>query len=165
MIRQFLSFCLCLLASATLAQKPDFIRTPNGPNTIVDWNLKAKTLVLPHGTTLGLFGSQDTTGNVFVRVATGDTSLYFRVGGLKWVKSGSTASTGISTRIIAGTTATPLIIAYSGSPHPNYVLINTATNLIDNNTNVQYDGANFTLIGADNGTGHWADSAIFVIKP
>ncbi len=77
------------------AQKPDFVRTPNGPNTIVDWNLKARTLIVPHGDSVGIFwGSQDTTGQVFFRVHPGDTAFYFRVGGKKWIRGVSTGDLG-----------------------------------------------------------------------
>jgi hypothetical protein len=82
----FLLITLCPII--LLAQKPDYLRTPNGPNTIVDYNLKAKTLVIPHGTTLGLQGSQDSTGNIFFQVNGSDTSLYLRVAGNKWIKQG-----------------------------------------------------------------------------
>lgn len=87
MIRKFLSFLLCLFAFNAIAQKPDFIRTPNGPNTIVDWNLKAKTLIVPHGATLTLAGAQDTTGHVRLIIAAGDTSLYFYIRGKGWIKT------------------------------------------------------------------------------
>lgn len=69
------------------------------------------------------------------------------------------------TPIIAGTTATPLIIAYSGSVSPLYTLVRGSDNSFDWNTNVQYDGANFTILGADDGTGKFADSYTFAIKP
>lgn len=39
---------------------------------------------MPHGSTVGLYGSQDTSGNTYFRVASGDTSLNIRVGGVKW---------------------------------------------------------------------------------
>lgn len=87
MIRKFLSFLFCLISVSAFAQKPDFIRTPNGPNTIVDWNLKAKTLIVPHGTTLTLSGAQDTTGHIRLITAAGDTSLYFYVHGKGWIKT------------------------------------------------------------------------------
>lgn len=67
--------------------------------------------------------------------------------------------------IIAGTTATPLIIAYSGSVSPLYTLVRGSDNSFDWNTNVQYDGANFTILGADDGTGKFADNYTFAIKP
>lgn len=66
------------------------------------------------------------------------------------------------------TTTTPKVIAYSATISPDYVLINltgSPTNLIDNSTNVTYDGANFTIYGLDDGTGHFSDSFTFAIKP
>lgn len=69
------------------------------------------------------------------------------------------------TVITAGTTLTPLVIAYAETATPGYTLIRTSDNSFDNNTNVQYDGANFTILGADDGMGHFADNYIFNIKP
>lgn len=69
------------------------------------------------------------------------------------------------TPIIAGTTVTPLVIAYSASSNPGYTLRRVSDNSFDWNTNVQYDGANFTILGADNGSGKFADSYTFAIKP
>ena len=86
-----LAIGVLLLPLLATAQKPDSVRTPNGPNTIVDWNLKAKTFIAPHGPTLGIFyGSQHTTGQLFVHVGGGDTSLYFRVGGVAWYNASKT---------------------------------------------------------------------------
>jgi hypothetical protein len=79
-----LLYILLFIPLMGLAQKPDFIRTPNSGNTIVDWNLKAKTFILPHGSSVGLYGSQDTSGNAYFKVAAGDTMLYIRVGGTKF---------------------------------------------------------------------------------
>lgn len=72
------------------------------------------------------------------------------------------------TNIVAGTDATPKIIAYSATSNPGYVLINltgSPVKLIDNATNVTYDGTNFTIYGADNGSGKFIDSFVFIIKP
>lgn len=69
------------------------------------------------------------------------------------------------TTIVAGLTVTPLTVAYAGNASTGYVLRNTDTNLIDNNTNVFYDLATFTIVGADDGTGKFADNLIFGIRP
>lgn len=69
------------------------------------------------------------------------------------------------TVITSGTTVTPLVVAYAGTITPSYTLIRTSDNSFDFNTNVQYDGVNFTINGADDGTGHFADSYTFSIKP
>ncbi len=70
-----------------------------------------------------------------------------------------------ATIITAGVDGTPTTVAYTMTANPGYVLINTGSNLIDNLTNVSYDGANFTILGADDGTGKFADSFTFTIKP
>jgi hypothetical protein len=69
------------------------------------------------------------------------------------------------TVIVAGTTATPLVIAYSATSSPAYTLLRTSDNSYDNNTTVTYDGTNFTILGADDGTGKFADGYTFSIKP
>lgn len=66
--------------------------------------------------------------------------------------------------ITAGTTVTPLIVAYSASANPSYIL-QRADDSFDWNTDVKYDGANFTIAGDDDGSGKFADSYTFVIKP
>lgn len=67
--------------------------------------------------------------------------------------------------ITAGITATPLTIAYTGNASTSYALRRASDNSYDWNTNVQYDGLNFVIYGADDGTGHFSDSYIFGIKP
>lgn len=72
------------------------------------------------------------------------------------------------TNIVAGTDATPKVIAYSATSNPGYILrcsTSSKANLIDNATNVTYDGTNFTIYGADNGSGKFVDSFVFAIKP
>lgn len=91
-MKKLLIYFLLFIPAFAFAQKPDFIRTPNTGNTIVDWNLKAKTFVLPHGATVGLFGSQDSTGNVIFHIGGGDTSLNIRIAGLKWWSTNQFAS-------------------------------------------------------------------------
>lgn len=66
--------------------------------------------------------------------------------------------------ITAGVTATPLAVAYVATVSPGYTLLRSDDSF-DNNTNVTYDGANFTIYGADDGTGRFADSFTFSIKP
>lgn len=85
-MKKILLIILFLIPVLVLAQKPDFVRSPNGPNTIVDWNVKFKTLIVPHGPTLGLFGAQDTTGHIRMVLNPGvDTSLYMYVHGVGWL--------------------------------------------------------------------------------
>lgn len=66
--------------------------------------------------------------------------------------------------IISGTTPTPLIVAYNSSSGPGYTL-QRADNSFDWNTGVKYDGTNFTITGDDNGSGKFADSFVFKIRP
>lgn len=68
------------------------------------------------------------------------------------------------TIIVAGTTGTPLDVAYSATSQPVYSLIRP-DNSYDWNTNVYFDGAKFTIVGADDGSGKFADSFTFNIKP
>lgn len=58
------------------AQKPDFIRTPNGYNTIVDWNLKAKTFILPSYLLTARPVTQSTLGTIFLNSNPADPHLY-----------------------------------------------------------------------------------------
>lgn len=70
--------------------------------------------------------------------------------------------------ITAGTTVTPLTVAFAGGASTGYSLVRTTGDrapMIDNDTNVGWDFATFTIYGADDGTGHFADSFIFGIKP
>lgn len=67
--------------------------------------------------------------------------------------------------IIAGTTPTPLVTPYSLTSLPLYGLLRSSDNSFDWNTNVIYDGANFTINGNDDGSGKFADSFTFFIKP
>jgi hypothetical protein len=69
------------------------------------------------------------------------------------------------TVIVAGVTRTPLVIAYSATSSPAYTLLRTSDNSYDNNTTIIYDGANFTILGVDDGTGKFADGYKFSIKP
>jgi hypothetical protein len=71
----------------------------------------------------------------------------------------------VPTTITAGVTLTPLVIPYIGSISPGYTLIRSFDNSYDNNTTVTYDGTNFTILGADDGTGKFADGYTFSIKP
>lgn len=66
--------------------------------------------------------------------------------------------------ITAGVTPTPLVVAYNATTSPIYSL-KRPDNSFDWNTTVQYDGADFTINGADDGSGKFADSYIFTIKP
>lgn len=78
--------------------------------------------------------------------------------------SGITPTPPDPTPITAGTTATPLVIPYSGTQFPQYALIRGSNNSYDNNTEVDYDGTNFSIQGNDDGTGHFADDYTFYIR-
>lgn len=70
--------------------------------------------------------------------------------------------------ITAGVTETPKTVPFIGDYLTGYVLRNISgspANLIDNNTNVTYDGSNFVIYGADDGSGKFAESFIFGIRP
>lgn len=70
------------------------------------------------------------------------------------------------TDIVAGTTDTPLVIPYADTENPGYTLVRLSDNSFDWNTNVQYDGTNFTINGGEGATaGKFADSFTFAIKP
>lgn len=69
------------------------------------------------------------------------------------------------TVITAGTTETPLTVAYAGNDSTSYTLKRASDGTFDWNTPVAYDGSNFVITGNDDGTGKFADSYIFRIKP
>ena len=81
------------------------------------------------------------------------------------VKAIISSGGGVPVTITAGVTGTPLTIAYTLSATPSYALKRTSDNSYDWNTGVTYDGAHFTINGANDGTGHFADSYVFCIKP
>ena len=70
-----------------------------------------------------------------------------------------------STIITAGTTVTPLTVAFEGGDSTSYTLKRASDNSFDWNTNVQYDGSVFTILGEDDGSGKFADSYVFAMKP
>lgn len=80
----FLSAMICAGVNAQVI-KPDLTRSPNGPNTIVDWNVKFKTMIIPHGSVLSLGGAQDSTGHLRLNVGT-DTVLAAYIKGFGWLK-------------------------------------------------------------------------------
>lgn len=67
--------------------------------------------------------------------------------------------------ITAGTTGTPKTVPYAVTANPSYTLQRASDNSFDWNTGVTYDGTNFVINGADDGTGKFADSFVFTIKP
>lgn len=88
-----------LLPVLAFAQKPDFVRSPNGPNTIVDWNVKFKTMIVPHGNTLTLAGAQDSTGHIRMLINPGvDTSLYMYMRGVGWLPVSKVSNTSVFLR-------------------------------------------------------------------
>ena len=66
-----------------------------------------------------------------------------------------------SISIVQGVTPTPLVIPFT-SIILDYNLIRTADNTLDWNTNVSVDGTNITILGDDDGTGHFATSYTFL---
>lgn len=85
-MKKLLFLIALFFTAAASAQviKPDLTRSPNGPNTIVDWNVKFKTMIIPHGNTFTLAGAQDSTGHLRLRVA-GDTSVAVYIKGFGWL--------------------------------------------------------------------------------
>lgn len=67
--------------------------------------------------------------------------------------------------ITAGTDDTPMVVAYVGGSSTSYTLKRLSDGTFDWNTGVVFDGSNFTINGDDNGSGKFADSFIFSIKP
>lgn len=123
-----------LLPFCAFAQKQDYIRTPNGPNTIVDWNVKFKTLIVPHGGLLTLAGSQDSTGHLYLLVTPSDTSLYFYVRGKGWLLNRTSVT---RSSVIAALGYTPL--ASEVDPLvPNYAKSLTAFSIIKSSTDILY---------------------------
>ena len=136
LIPLFIAFStlLCLQAAAQVT-KPDWVRSPNGPNTVVDWNLKAKSLIIPHGPATTLGGSQDSVGHVYMVLNPGvDTSLYMYTGGGVW----KPVSKGSSLNFTNGLTKTGSTVSLGG----------TASSVID----INIPGQSF-IVG---GTGYLA---------
>jgi hypothetical protein len=81
-MKKLITYLILLLPALAFGQavKPDFTRTPNGPNTIVDWNVKFKTLILPHfnKNNIPLYQGRDTTGGVFVNTELSDLHVYVK---------------------------------------------------------------------------------------
>jgi hypothetical protein len=76
-MRKLTTLLLLLIASVPFAQiKPDFVRTPNGPNIILDRNEKFNTLILPHYKPGVLPTWQDIIGKVYVSTDTTGRHLY-----------------------------------------------------------------------------------------
>ena len=67
--------------------------------------------------------------------------------------------------ITAGTDDTPMVVAYEGGSSTSYTLKRLSDGTFDWNTPVVFDGSQFTINGDDNGSGKFADSFIFSIKP
>lgn len=63
---------------AQTGSKPDFIRTPNGPYTIVDWNFKAKTFILPSYLLTARPVTQDIPGQIFLNSNPADPHIYIK---------------------------------------------------------------------------------------
>lgn len=71
----------------------------------------------------------------------------------------------VTTPIVSGVTANPITVAYTGYANPTLIFRNAdgseyagAVNNVDN-------GANIVLTGDSDGSGHFADSFSFIIKP
>jgi hypothetical protein len=65
-------------SQAQTGAKRDFIRTPNGFNTIVDWNLKAKSFNLPHYLLTSRPLTQDSIGTIFLNTNSSDPHIYIK---------------------------------------------------------------------------------------
>ena len=64
-----------------MSAKPDLVRSPDGPNTIVDFNVKIKNLVLPTAAGPGSVAEmQEVTGRCFVSTDPADTHFYILYG-------------------------------------------------------------------------------------
>lgn len=70
--------CLTFGCFAQTGAKHDFIRTPNGFNTIVDWNLKAKSFNLPHYLLTARPLTQDSIGTIFLNTNSSDPHIYIK---------------------------------------------------------------------------------------
>lgn len=80
-MRKLLTLLLLFVWMGSEAQtgsKPDFLRTPNGPFTIVDYNFKAKTLNLPHYLLTARRPSQDSIGTIFLNTNSADPHIYIK---------------------------------------------------------------------------------------
>lgn len=73
----------------------------------------------------------------------------------------------LSFAITAGVTSTPYTVSYDATLYKSgeYALIRTSNNVFDWNTNVEWVSGSFTILGDDDGTGHFADSFTFWIFP
>lgn len=71
----------------------------------------------------------------------------------------------ITTNIVAGTTPNPKTVAYSGMVNPSLVFRNLDGSNYSGATNNVDNGTDIVLTGDDDGTGHFADTFTFIIKP
>jgi len=161
----FLLLCTSMRASSQVV-KPDYVRTPNGPNTIVDWNVKFKTMILPHYSLENRPVSQDTVGTIFLNTDTSDKHVYIRGinGSYTALANLSDIDGGLITPITAGTTPVSLTVAYSGITNPTVLFRDASGN---NYTPVGYQdtGTSIVLTSPDKGDGTSADTYSMVIKP
>lgn len=85
-----------------------------------------------------------------------------------WVAKWSIAGAGTPpdpTTITAGVDTIPVTVAFDGNDSTSYALKRASDGSFDWNTPVTYDGSNFVITGDDDGTGKFADSFIFGIRP
>lgn len=103
--------CLCYAQ----AIKPDVILSPNGPNTSVYWNVKFKTLILPHFNKNHIphYQGRDTMAGIFVNADTTDKHVYVKFKG----DTGYTALANVNNIISPAAIDVP-----QGSPNPVYIL-------------------------------------------
>ncbi|EHQ30007.1 hypothetical protein [Mucilaginibacter paludis] len=159
-----LIYLLLLLPLLSLGQvKPDFVRTPNGGNTIVDWNVKFKTLILPKWAPGAppLYQGRDTIGGVFVSTNPADKHVYVKqndgnytaianlndivaIDSAKYITiTHFNTATGISTQSLLNLKAN---VADSISKWVTKTQLNAAVNLKANNSNtVTVNGSSQTL--------------------
>lgn len=138
---------------------------PHAGNQYFSWYSGAFTgyVIMPIGTTANINRETGIEGQVFLQ--TSDNSIQVWHSG-HWVSfGGGSPSPPSPTTITAGVTADPLTIPYTGNASTTYILRRASDNSIDWNTNVSYDGTNFVVSGDQNGSGKFADSMVFAIKP
>lgn len=71
----------------------------------------------------------------------------------------------IVTPIVGGTTPNPISVNYGAMEFPTLIFRNADGSNYAGATNNVDDGTAITLTGDDDGSGHFADSFTFVIKP
>lgn len=71
----------------------------------------------------------------------------------------------VTTPIVGGTTPNPITVPYTGMENPTLIFRNADGSNYSGAVNNVDTGTDIVLTGDDDGTGHFADSFSFVIKP